>query len=168
MNYSNRTMSGRVPFTGKMRTSIKTLRKASGWGATAVLNALARFSPDNGKSFKTGAVNSLLYSESLKTVDPALYDAVIAVLEQAAAQPETQDTYQKSRSHAELPRAFAEELDMALASSALSVDALLKLHGAPHDLSSVTVHKIRRGKQRSVKASHQAFLRLLVQNLNGK
>ena len=167
---AKRPPSEREPFTQAMKDRVNELSKKTGWGATAVRNHIERAKLPGWEHASQGRVNTIMSGQSQVTVVGTVYNAVIAVLEDASRSGLALDTHQKDVRRVSVDDGFASGVQQLLDRfHHLSTMKALAALGAPPDLSHITVARIASGQQKSLKKKHYDFLSSALEKLkNGK
>lgn len=166
MPTKQRARRNRIPYTPEARHQVKTLHKQSRWGDVAIKSQIVAKELPGHDRVTAGMVSSILYKDTLKTVDPEVLASVLQVLRSLPPDSDQASRYDKSASRITLEPDLVSALSTALDQSNLSAAYLLKVHHAPEGLGTGTLHKIRSGKQQSIRVSHRDFLEGLIEALN--
>lgn len=154
------------PFTQGMKDRVNELSERTGWGATAVRNHIENAKLPGWEHASQGRVNAIMSGQSQATVVSIVYNAVIAVLEDALRSGRALDTHQKDVRRVSVDYDFASGVQQLLDRfHHLSTAKALIALGAPPDLSHITIARIASGQQNSLKKKHYDFLSSTLEKL---
>lgn len=159
----SRNVDGRIIVTAQMRKSLRDWQDKTGYGFKSLFRYAEihkLFTPT--KSLTPAAFQSILMGHT-KTVLKADYGAIIAAYESHA--PELwHKGHVLSRRKVRMPvnEAFRAQLKETLKTSTLSRARLLKLHGAPDDLTVQTLSSLVSGRASTIAKTHHEILERII------
>lgn len=158
-----RNTDGRAVVTDEMRKALRGWQDKTGFGITAIFrHAEIHNLFETSKSLSAAAFQGILMGKT-KTAVRADYDAVIAAYESL-----TPDMWGKAhvlscqKVRVPVSDAFKRRLTAVLDRSSMSRARLLKLHGAPKDLTNVKLGLILRRENTTILKTHLDFLERLI------